>query len=99
MTTSFSPELSRALEAVRQRPEDFTAWDELESLAADAQAPEPVAELYPDVLSRELSHVSLKRLGERALRFCEEWFADDTPHMQAVLLKVFELEPSDEVIF
>jgi tetratricopeptide (TPR) repeat protein len=99
MTTPSTQELSRALEAVRQRPEDFTAWDELESLAADAQAPEPVAELYPDVLGRDLSQVSLKRLGERALRFCEEWFADDAPHMQAVLFKVFDLDPSDEVIF
>jgi tetratricopeptide (TPR) repeat protein len=99
MTTPSSQELSRALAAVRERPEDFSAWDELESLAADDQAPEPVAELYPELLSRDLSQVSLKRLGERALRFCEGWFADDAPPMQAVLLKVFELDPSDESVF
>jgi tetratricopeptide (TPR) repeat protein len=99
MTTPSSQELSRALAAVRARPEDFSAWDELESLAADAQAPEPVAELYPELLARDLSPVSLKRLGERALRFCEGWFADDAPPMQAVLLKVFALDPSDESVF
>src|SRR5690349_9031276 len=99
MTTPSSQDLSRALAAVRERPEEFSAWDELESLAADAQAPEPVAELYPELLSRELSPASLKRLGERALRFCEGWFADDAPPMQAVLLRVFELDPSDEGVF
>jgi predicted Zn-dependent protease len=99
MTTSQTKELSRALDAVRKRPEDFAAWDELESLAAEAQSPEPVADLYPEVLSRELSPVSLKRLGERALRFCEEWFGDEAPQMQSVLLKVFELDASDEAIF
>ena len=99
MTTPSTQELTRAVAAVRERPEDFTAWDELESLAESAQTPEPVVELYPELLSRDLSQVSLKRLGERALRFSEQWFADEAPPMQAVLLKVFLVSPSDEAIF
>jgi tetratricopeptide (TPR) repeat protein len=91
--------LTQAFAAARERPENNSAWDELEGLAAEVQAPEPVAELYAEVLARKLPASSLKRIGERATRFCEEWFSDDAPHMRAVLLRVFELDPSDEAVF
>src|SRR3954451_2953443 len=80
--------LSSMLAAVRERPDDFTAWDELEAQAASEQTPEPVAELYAEVLLTDLPLVTAKRLGEHALRFCEEWFADEAPLMQAVLQRV-----------
>lgn len=101
--TSREPELSKALAAAllaaRERPSDFVVWDALETQAADAQAPEPVTELYVEVLHGELSPASQKKLRERALRFSEEWFGDDAPQMQALLIKVFELEPHDDVLF
>jgi tetratricopeptide (TPR) repeat protein len=96
---SSEPELEKALSVVRAEPSDFVAWDALEAQAATHQAPEPVAELYVEVLAAELSAASSRKLRERALRFGEEWFGDDAPHMQAILARVFGLDPSDEVIF
>ncbi len=52
-----------------------------------------------EVLARDLPLAVAKRLGDRALRFCEEWFADETPLMQAVLLRVFDRDPADEAVF
>jgi lipopolysaccharide biosynthesis regulator YciM len=97
--TSSELELDKALKAVRAAPSDFVAWDALEAQAATYQAPEPVAELYVEVLAGEIPLASSRKLRERALRFGEEWFGDDAPHMQAILARVFGLEPSDEVIF
>ena len=91
--------LRAALRAARERPTDFVVWDVLETQAANAQAPEPVTELYVEVLQGDFSPASQKKLRERALRFSEEWFGDDAPQMQALLVKVFELEPHDDVLF
>ncbi len=90
--------LSAALASLREHPDNPPAWDELETLAAEQQAPEPVAELYAEVLARDLPSSTARKLGERALRFCEEWFADDAPQMQAVLLRVFGLDAADEAV-
>ncbi|HEX5655943.1 MAG TPA: hypothetical protein VFX59_02060, partial [Polyangiales bacterium] len=97
--TSSEPELEKALKSVRAEPSDFVAWDALEAQAATHQSPEPVAELYVEVLALELSPASSRKLRERALRFGEEWFGDDDRHMQAILVRVFGLDPGDEVIF
>src|SRR5689334_1487290 len=97
--TSSEPELAKALNAVRAQPSDFVAWDALEAQAAKHQAPEPVAELYVEALGGEQSPANSRKLRERALRFGEEWFGDDAPHMQAILMRVFGLDPGDEVIF
>ncbi|MDB4975677.1 MAG: Tetratricopeptide 4, partial [Myxococcaceae bacterium] len=97
--TSRDPELERALQAARERPSDFVVWDALEGRAAAAQAPEPVTELYVELLESEQSKATQRKLRERALRFSEEWFGDDAPQMQTLLVRVFELEPHDDVIF
>ncbi|MFT3921222.1 MAG: tetratricopeptide repeat protein [Myxococcales bacterium] len=90
---------SSLLADVRKRPDDLAGWDELEAYAASEQTPEPVAEAYAEILARDLPLAVAKRLGEHALRFCEEWFADETPLMQAVLLRVFDRDPADEAVF
>jgi hypothetical protein len=48
------PGFSALLADVRKRPDDSSAWDELEAQAASEQTPEPVAEVYAEVLSRDL---------------------------------------------
>jgi len=97
MTTNYTDTgLTAQLAKVRERPDNLSAWDELEALAAEQQAPEAVADLYADVLAKPLPSATARRLGERATQFCEQWFADDAPQMQAVMLRVFELDPSDE---
>ncbi len=90
--------LTAQLENVRERPDNLSAWGVLETLAAEQQAPEAVADLYAEVLAQPLPSGTARRLGERATRFCEQWFADDAPQMQAVMLRVFELDPSDESV-
>ena len=97
--TSREPELEKALQAARDRPSDFVVWDALEARASTAQAPEPVTELYVELLEREQSPATQRKLRERALRFSEEWFGDDAPQMQKLLVRVFELEPNDDVVF
>lgn len=91
--------LSNALASARERPDDTNAWNDLESIAAEQQAPEPVAELYAELLATDLPSPVARRLGERATRFCEEWFADDAPQLQSVMLRVFERDPTDESVF
>ena len=100
MTTSpHDPELAQAADAVRAAPTDLNAWEHLEAAAERAQAPEPVAELYVQQLSAPQPLATLRRLRERALRFGEEWFGDDAPHMQSLLIKAFEIDPSDDALF
>ncbi len=99
MTTNYTDTgLTAQLAIVRGRPDSLSAWDDLEALAAEQQAPEPVADLYAEVLASNLPSATAKRLGERATQFCDQWFSDDAPQMQAVMLGVFELDPSDEAV-
>lgn len=99
MTTNHTDTgLTAQLAKVRERPDNLSAWDDLETLAAEQQAPEPVADLYAEILAKPMASATARRLGERATQFCEQWFADDAPQMQAVMLRVFELDPSDEAV-
>jgi tetratricopeptide (TPR) repeat protein len=98
-TTDQQSALRAALETARQRPEDAEALDALEGVAGDLQSPEPVAELYVSLLSSPLSAQQKRSLGDRALRFCDEWFGDDAPLMQSVLRRLFELDPHDSGVF
>jgi len=99
MTTNHTDTgLTAQLAKVRERPDNLSVWDDLETLAAEQQAPEPVADLYAEMLAKPMASATLRRLGERATQFCEQWFADDAPQMQAVMLRVFELDPSDEAV-
>lgn len=97
--SSQEPELSEAAAAVRAQPSDFGAWDALEAEAEARESPEAVAELYVEALSGDLAAPLARKLSERSLRFGEAWFGDDAPQMQALLAKVFALDPRDDVIF
>jgi uncharacterized protein (TIGR02996 family) len=99
MTTTDQQSLDAALEAARQHPEDADTLDALERIAGDLQSPEPVAELYLQLVDGARSASQKRGYGERALRFCDEWFGDDAPLVQAVLHKMFELDPHDTAVF
>jgi tetratricopeptide (TPR) repeat protein len=86
-------ELSDALEHARRAPEDDAAWDAVEELAGSTQRFEEVAALYADVLSRELGPRLARTLGERAVRFIEEWYGEDAPELVRVLERVLEHDP------
>jgi tetratricopeptide (TPR) repeat protein len=86
-------DLSEALERARRSPEDDAAWDAVEELAGSTQRFEEVAALYEDVLSRELGPRLARTLGERAVRFIEEWYGEDAPELVRVLERVLEHDP------
>jgi len=97
--TSKAPDLAPAIDAARNAPDDAAAWDELEELAASTQHPEEVAALYREILSTDLDPALVAKLGERAVQFHEEWFAEDAPALVEVLGRVIELDPSAEWAF
>lgn len=83
------PALKRAL----GNPADAEAWDELETLAADAQKPDDVAAAYRKVLVPGLGPELVATLGQRALRFFEEWYAGETAVIVELLESVLAVDP------
>jgi len=98
MTTS-NEELQEAIEAARANPEDEAAWDRVEDLAGDLQAPEDVATLYRDVLTADLDEEQREELAQRAVQFHEEWFAEDSPALAQMLERILELDPRSDWAF
>src|SRR6266702_3761957 len=70
-------ELASAMEVVRRTPESDEAWDQLEKTAGELDQPQAVAALYDDVLRGQLALGAVQRIGERAVRFHEEWSPED----------------------
>lgn len=99
-TTEAMPEaLEAALERARGSLGDEEAWDALEELAADLQRPDEVAELYGEILSRDLPPVLASTLGQRGASFLEEWFGENSPEYQQLLTRVVALDPNSEWAF
>ena len=73
-------DLSRFKEAtaeVTHSPHAVSAWEEAEGLAADLDKPDDIVALYNEVLAEKLEPQVAEMIGERAIRFCNEWFGDD----------------------
>lgn len=83
-----------AAAAARADASDEGAWDRLDELAADTQRPEEVGALYREILERELAPAVAALVGQRAVRFHEEWFREDSPNLVAVLERVLATDPS-----
>lgn len=86
-------EFDAAVEAIRQNPEDNGSWDIVMSLADDLQCPDEVANLFKEILARDLRRDVAEALGERAAGFLDEWFGDTPGLLRDVLMRVLELEP------
>ena len=85
--------LALALREAENQTDDERAWDALEAAASETQKPDEVAALYQKVIRRELGAAGVTRLGRRALRFSEEWFAGDTNRMVDLLNHVLAADP------
>jgi predicted Zn-dependent protease len=86
-------QLALALQQAENQAESDQAWDALEAAASDAQSPDEVAALYHKLIRRDLGAAGVTRLGRRALRFFEEWFAGDTDRMVELLNHVLVADP------
>ena len=83
-----------AAAAARENPELETHWDTLEDLAASAQLPDEVGEVYREVLDSNLAPNVAGILGRRAVQFHEEWFREDSPKLVQVLKRVLQIDPT-----
>ena len=66
-----SDKLKAALKKVEVNPNDEKAWDEVETIAAESQSPDGVADAYRAALRPGIKPDALASLGQRALRFAE----------------------------
>lgn len=94
-----SAAIAEAAAAVRADPRDDAAWDRLEDAAAEAQAPDQVADLYLEVLGGDLSAELANDLGLRATNFLEEWYGEDSEALTKVLGRVLELDQACDWAF
>ena len=71
----------------------MSAWDDLEALAAETQKPDDVAAAYRKVLAPGLGPDLVGSLGQRALRYLEEWYAGETAVIVEFLDGILQLDP------
>jgi len=87
-----SEKLRAALKKVEKQPSSMSAWDELEALAAETQKPDDVAAAYRKVLAPGLGPELIGSLGQRALRFLEDWYAGETAVIVEFLDAILQLD-------
>ena len=85
--------LKAALAAVQAEPGDPAAWDEAEAQAGQQQKPDEIAALYRKLLKPGLEPELVTALGQRALRFFEEWYAGETDRAVELLRQVLAADP------
>jgi tetratricopeptide (TPR) repeat protein len=86
-----SDALSSAIEAARQNPGNTDNWDKVEELVDDVQRPSDVRELFRDVLNvGELPPDLVTEVGQRAVRFYENWYNDESTELAELLTRVLE---------
>ena len=85
-----------ATAAVKHSPHAVSAWEEAEELAAELDKPDDIIELFNATLKGKLEVQVAEMIGERAGRFCDEWFGDDPKVLEKILLRVLQLAPSSE---
>ena len=86
--------LTAALRAAESAPDSDDAWDHLESIAETLQRPDEVAGLFRELLRGPLPPATRAALGERAVRFHEEWYGDQPAAITDLLIQILERDPS-----
>jgi tetratricopeptide (TPR) repeat protein len=87
---------SEAVAEVQHSPHAVSAWEEVEELAAELDKPDEIVVLFNETLSGKLEAQVAEMIGERAGRFCDEWFGDDPKVLEKILSRVLQLAPSSE---
>ena len=89
-------DLSRFTEAtaeVKHSPHAVTAWEEAEELAAELDKPDDIVVLFNETHAGKLEPEVAEMIGERAGKFCDEWFGDDPKVLEKILSRVLFLNP------
>ena len=87
--------LSTAIDAARKEPAKRENWDLVEELVDGAQRPSDVRELFRDVLrGSEIPPAVAAEVGQRAVRFYEAWYGDDSTDLAELLSRVLERDSS-----
>jgi tetratricopeptide (TPR) repeat protein len=89
-------QFKEATDAVKHSPHAVSAWEEVESLAADLDKPDDIVALYSETLAGRVEPEVAEMIGERAGGFCDEWFGDDPKVLEKILSRVLQLAPSSE---
>jgi tetratricopeptide (TPR) repeat protein len=92
-TKATAEKLKAALAVAQAEPANTAAWEEAETLAGQQQKPDDVAALYRKVLKPGLDSELVTTLGQRALRFFEEWYAGETDRAVELLRQVLAASP------
>ena len=86
-------EFAAAVAAAEAEPADDERWDILEEISEELSRADTVGEVYRRVLAQDLPRELTESVGQRAVQFHEEWFAEDSPHLVEVLDRVLTLDP------
>lgn len=97
-TEPLPSDLQDGIQKCLAAPDNEEAWDNLEELAATHQLPEAVANAYLKALRGDTSAELANLLGQRAVRFHNEWFSDTAP-LITVLTRVLEVDPTIDWAF
>lgn len=87
---------SEAIAEVQHSPHAVSAWEEAEELAAEHDKPDDIVALYNETLAGSIEAEVAEMIGERAGKFCDEWFGDDPKILEKILSRVLQLAPSSE---
>jgi tetratricopeptide (TPR) repeat protein len=88
--------VAAAVRAVNEAPGDMTAWDRLEEAAVEHESPAAVGDAYRKAMRQPHGTPLLMELGERAVRFHQEWLADRPASLIDILQRVLEIEPATD---
>lgn len=89
-------QFEEAIAAVVHSPHAVSAWEEAESLAATLDRPDDIVGLFNTTLEYNLEPEVAEMIGNRAVRFCDEWFGDDPKILEKMLARVLALSPISE---
>ncbi|HLM72691.1 MAG TPA: hypothetical protein VK459_08365, partial [Polyangiaceae bacterium] len=97
-TEPLPSDLQEGIQKCLAEPDNEEAWDNLEELAATHQLPEAIADAYVRALRGDISADLANLLGQRAVRFHNEWFSDNAP-LITVLTRVLQIDPTIDWAF
>jgi tetratricopeptide (TPR) repeat protein len=89
-------QFKEAAAAVKHSPHAVSAWEEVETLAAELEKPDEIVVLYNETLGGVVEPQVAEMIGERAGSFCDEWFGDDPNVLEKILLRVIKFAPASD---
>lgn len=87
-------DLAVALREAQRAPDRAELWDKVEELASAAQKPEEAADGYRKALKLSKPPELVMALGQRAVRFHEEWFGAQDDALGTILERMLEADPA-----